>query len=139
MTFSLWLRALSLAALAWPALGWAETRPDDPAKIEFFEKKIRPILVDNCYNCHSANTNAKGGLRVDDRNGLLNGGSLGAAIVPGKPAASLLIQAVKHDGLEMPPKKRLSDEQVADLPDFLAEDGPFDLHEHDDAYAVAAE
>ena len=46
----------------------------DVESVEFFEKKVRPLLVDNCYNCHSANTNAKGGLRVDDRNGLLQGG-----------------------------------------------------------------
>ena len=115
------LSCLSLTAL--PGMAWAENKPisDDPEKIEFFEKKIRPLLVDNCYNCHSANTNAKGGLRVDDRNGLINGGSSGAAVVPGKPADSLLIQAVKHDGLEMPPKKRLSDDQIADLTKWVAD------------------
>ena len=54
------------------------------------------MLVNNCYNCHSANTNSKGGLRVDDRNGLLEGGGRGPAVVPGKPEKSLLIQAVRQ-------------------------------------------
>src|SRR5579864_5404264 len=50
---------------------------DEAGRVEFFEKKIRPLLVNNCYNCHSANTNSQGGLRVDDRNGLLTGGGRG--------------------------------------------------------------
>jgi hypothetical protein len=96
----------------------------DPAALEFFEKKVRPLLVDNCYNCHSANTNAKGGLRVDDRGGLLTGGSSGPAVVPGNPAKSLLINAVAYtdDNLLMPPKKQLSAEQVAVLTKWV-EDG----------------
>src|SRR5271155_1670756 len=83
---------------------------DEAALVEFFEKKVRPILVSNCYNCHSANTNAKGGLRVDDRTGLIEGGNSGPAVVPGKPEKSLLLQAVKHEGdvTSMPPKKPLS-------------------------------
>ena len=79
------------------------------------------MLVDNCYNCHSANTNAKGGLRVDDRNGLLQGGDSGPAVVPGDPEKSLLIQAVRHadDDLKMPPKKQLTAEQIADLTQWI--------------------
>lgn len=113
------ISSLSLAVLtAAPAVAAAQAVPgDDAGAIEFFEKKIRPILVDNCYNCHSADTNSKGGLRVDDRNGLLQGGNGGAAIVPGDPEKSLLIQAVSYadDNLQMPPKKQLSPEQIADL------------------------
>src|SRR5438094_6390031 len=57
-------------------------RADDAALggIDFFEKKVRPLLADNCYNCHSANTNAKGGLRLDDRNGMIHGGGRGPAL-----------------------------------------------------------
>lgn len=88
----------------------------EPAKIEFFEQKIRPLLLDNCINCHSADNGGKGELRVDDRLGLIDGGRRGAAVVPGHPEQSLLIKAVRHQGgLEMPPKKQLSDEQIADL------------------------
>ena len=86
-------------------------------QLGFFEAKIRPLLVENCYTCHSADTNAQGGLRVDDRNGLLAGGNRGAAVVPGKPEESILLQAVNHTDkrLKMPPGKQLSPEQIADL------------------------
>jgi cytochrome c553 len=89
----------------------------DAASLEFFEKKIRPLLASNCFTCHSANTNSKGGLRVDDRNGLLHGGERGPAIVAGQPENSLLIRAISHtdEDLKMPPEKRLTDEQIADL------------------------
>ena len=109
---------LTLALLAAPfAARGGEPAAPDTAAVEFFEKRVRPVLVDNCYNCHSASTNAKGGLRVDDRNGLLQGGNGGPAVVPGDPEKSLLLAAVRYadDDLKMPPKKRLSDEQVADL------------------------
>src|SRR5947207_701446 len=69
---------------------------DEAARVQFFEKKVRPLFVENCYACHSADTNAKSGLRVDDRNGLLTGGNRGAAVVPGEPAKSLLLSAVKQ-------------------------------------------
>ena len=93
----------------------------DASAVAFFEKKVRPVLVNNCYNCHSANTNSKGGLRVDDRNGLINGGGRGPAVVPGHPEKSLLLRAVRHEAgkLKMPPKKHLSDEQIADLTKWI--------------------
>ncbi len=115
---------LSLGLLVAPiaARGEAPAKPDASA-IEFFEKRVRPVLVDNCYNCHSASTNAKGGLRVDDRNGLLAGGNGGPAVAPGDPKKSLLLQAVRYtdDDLKMPPKKRLTAEQVADLTRWIEE------------------
>src|SRR4051812_29708428 len=88
----------SLAVLVTaPTLALAQpTQGHDAKALEFFEKRIRPLLVNNCYNCHSANTNSKGGLRVDDRNGLLTGGGRGPALVPGQPGKSLLLQAVRH-------------------------------------------
>jgi cytochrome c553 len=102
-----------------PAAAWGQTAtPQDAARLEFFEKKIRPLLVSNCYNCHSANTNSKGGLRVDDRNGLLTGGGRGPAVVPGDPDKSLLIQAVRHTHktLKMPLEaKHLAEGEIADL------------------------
>jgi len=102
------------------ATGLSLAQSSDEAKVEFFEKKIRPLLVDNCYTCHSADTNAKGGLRVDDRNGLISGGGRGAAIVPGDPSKSLLHTAVKQtDKLKMPPEKKLTDEQIADLAQWI--------------------
>lgn len=88
------------------------------ADLEFFEKRIRPVLVENCYQCHSATSEKlKGGLRLDSRAGMLKGGESGAAIVPGKPDESLLVKAVryKNEDTAMPPKKKLADAQVADL------------------------
>jgi cytochrome c553 len=113
------LAPLAVALIA-AAPGPADHRFDGRS-VEFFEKKVRPLLVNNCNNCHSASTNSKGGLRVDDRNGLLQGGSRGPAIVPGEPEKSLLIQAVLQtdDELKMPPKKHLSAEEIAILTKWI--------------------
>ena len=87
--------------------------------IDFFEQKIRPILVDRCYSCHSANAaakkNLKGGLLLDTRDTLRMGGESGPAIIPGKPRESLLIAAIRHESLEMPPKEKLSAQVIADF------------------------
>ncbi|MGD9719942.1 MAG: PSD1 and planctomycete cytochrome C domain-containing protein [Pirellulales bacterium] len=107
-----------------PAIARGEVAaPFDAQKVEFFESKIRPLLIENCYTCHSANTNSRGGLRVDDRNGLLHGGDSGPAIVPGKPQDSRLLRAVSHTDadLKMPPNKQLTAEQVADLTRWIEE------------------
>ena len=122
MTLKSWL-TLCLAVVAVPALSTGADKPrddnprDNDAAIAFFEKKVRPLLADNCYNCHSANTNARGGLRVDDRVGLVEGGGRGPAVEPGDPDKSLLMQAVRrtHDKLKMPPDKQLTEDQIADL------------------------
>jgi hypothetical protein len=86
---------------------------------EFFENKIRPVLVKNCYKCHSAeSTKVKGELLLDTREGLLKGGKTGPAIVPGDLEKSLLIKAVRYkdEDLQMPPKgEKLSETQIADL------------------------
>lgn len=75
---------------------------------ELFEKSIRPVLVAHCYQCHSAlSPELRGGLRLDSRQALLTGGDSGPAVVPGNPQESLLIAALKHDGLQMPPDRRL--------------------------------
>ncbi|WP_414661126.1 PSD1 and planctomycete cytochrome C domain-containing protein [Horticoccus sp. 23ND18S-11] len=75
-----------------------------PAEVEFFETKIRPVLAQDCYECHRTNGKRKGGFALDHRQALLTGGDSGAAIVPGKPAESLLLQAIRHesDDLLMP-------------------------------------
>ena len=68
-----------------------------PEHTEFFERKIRPVLIEHCYECHSAGAKKiKGGLVLDSRAGVQKGGDTGAAITPGDPEASLLIQAMRH-------------------------------------------
>ncbi|MFO0827241.1 MAG: PSD1 and planctomycete cytochrome C domain-containing protein [Phycisphaerales bacterium] len=94
---------------------------------QFFESKIRPILDANCFSCHSATaTKVRGGLLLDTREGVLAGGDTGPAIVPGKPDASPLIHAVrwKDDDFKMPPKKKLSDEAIRALEEWVAMGAP---------------
>ncbi|MFM9067040.1 MAG: c-type cytochrome domain-containing protein, partial [Planctomycetota bacterium] len=91
---------------------------------EFFEKRIRPILVEHCYSCHSVEAKTlQGELRLDLRAGWQQGGESGVpAIVPGKPDESPLIRAVRHDAdaSAMPPKQpKLKDSQIADLTDWV--------------------
>ena len=87
------------------------------AGLDFFEKRIRPLLVERCYECHSAEKKQKGGLVLDTKAGVLSGGDTGPALVAGEPAKSLLITAVKwtNKDMQMPPKKQLGKEQIADL------------------------
>ena len=99
---------------------------------EFFEQKVRPVLVEHCYSCHSSEAKKlKGNLFLDSKAGWQKGGDNGAAvIVPGKPQESLLIRSIQHleADLEMPPNKpKLSDAVIA------AYDAPFP----DDRYTAA--
>ncbi|WP_417388697.1 DUF1553 domain-containing protein [Gimesia sp.] len=88
-------------------------------KAEFFEKRIRPLLINHCYDCHSEDS-IESGLRVDTFAGLVIGGERGPAIVAGKPAESLLISAVRHSGqLHMPPKDKLSQKAISDLTEWI--------------------
>jgi hypothetical protein len=95
---------------------------------EFFEKKIRPVLVEHCYSCHSASAaKLKGGLRVDGRDALLAGGDTGPAIVAGQPDKSKLIEALhfKNVDLQMPPKGKLPDAVIADLTTWVKMGAPW--------------
>jgi cytochrome c553 len=95
---------------------------------DFFENKIRPILVTSCYPCHSSSaTKLKGGLSVEYHETLLKGGETGPAIIPGDPERSLLIKAVRYGDpdLQMPPRgKKLSDAQIADLVTWIKMGAP---------------
>jgi hypothetical protein len=92
----------------------------DSAGIAFFEKRIRPVLVEKCYSCHSAQAEElKAGLHLDSRAGILDGGDSGPAAVPGKPADSLIIQALHYDGYEMPPTGKLPDPVLADFEHWI--------------------
>jgi hypothetical protein len=102
----------------------------DPAGLEFFEKNIRPVLTERCYECHSKEKGvSKGGLIMDSRAGLLAGGDLGPAVVPGDLKKSLLLVAV-HQGdpeFSMPPRKKgakLSDSQIAALEQWIKMGAP---------------
>ncbi|WP_395747496.1 DUF1553 domain-containing protein [Prosthecobacter sp.] len=93
-----------------------------PAQIEFFESKIRPILAQECYECHSTGTKKKGGLVLDSRPGWQAGGESGDVIKPGDPADSLLLQTIKHehDDIKMPKAgAKLDDKVVADFEQWI--------------------
>ncbi|HEV3259426.1 MAG TPA: DUF1549 domain-containing protein, partial [Gemmataceae bacterium] len=113
---------LSLIGQPAPARA-ADATPDG---IEFFEKKIRPVLVENCYKCHGGRKK-KGKLQLDSRDGMLKGGETGSAVVPGRPDKSLLVKAVhyKDDVLRMPPRSKLSDDHIADLTAWVRMGAPW--------------
>jgi hypothetical protein len=123
------LRVLTLFGLE--VLCWAVSvaADDDMAptqeQLTFFEAKIRPVLIASCYECHASDSKIiQGGLRLDSRTGLLKGGDTGAAIVAGNPDGSLLIQALRYDGVEMPPKGKLSDSIIKDFETWVAIGAP---------------
>ncbi len=97
------------------------------AGVAFFEKKVRPVLVQHCYPCHSAAAKKqKGGLALDSRPALRKGGESGPAVVPGQPEQSRLIRAVRHtdETLKMPPKAKLPDAVIADLEEWVRMGAP---------------
>ncbi len=105
--------------------GFAEEPTAD--QIAFFENKIRPVLVEQCYDCHSATSKKiKGGLVLDSRAGVHKGGDTGPLLTPGDPEASLLIEAVRHltEDTAMPPKKKLPANVIADLETWVRMGAP---------------
>ena len=96
------------------------------AQIEHFEKKIRPVLVQQCYRCHSSDAKRiRGGLRLDTRQATLKGGDSGPVLVPGNPKKSLLLQALRYEKFEMPPSKKLDVKIIADFEKWIR-DGAVD-------------
>jgi hypothetical protein len=104
------------------ALVWASTAAAaEKDGIEFFEAKIRPVLVEKCYSCHSAKAKIlQAGLYLDTREGLLKGGDSGPAVVVGKPDEGTLLSALRYDGYEMPPSGKLADGVIADFEKWIA-------------------
>lgn len=87
---------------------------------DFFETRIRPVLVQHCYECHASGAaEAEGGLVLDHRDGLRQGGDSGPAVVPGEPAESLLLQALHYESLEMPPAGKLPATVIADFETWI--------------------
>jgi mono/diheme cytochrome c family protein len=119
--------AKPICVAAWVISGWfllATTvsggdepapRASTPADVEFFEKRIRPVLAENCFACHGEKKQ-QGGLRLDSLEALKKGSDNGPVVMPGVPDESTLIEAIRHDtATKMPPKKKLSDSAIADL------------------------
>ena len=117
--------AATLRAAEMPA-GHPPAKPIAPADLQFFEAKIRPVLVAECYECHDAKKQ-KGDLRLDHREALLKGGEEGPAIVPGDAKRSLLLQSMdhSHETLQMPKKRpKLDAKIVADFAEWVNRGAP---------------
>jgi len=102
--------------------------PPAGGQVAFFENRIRPVLVEHCYRCHSfSEGKSKGGLTLDTRDGWQKGGETGPAIIPGQPDDSLLIKAVRYHDSEtaMPPGDgKMPDKAIADLEEWVRKDAP---------------
>lgn len=109
-------------------------------ELAFFESRVRPVLIQHCYECHSVKAGkAKGHLRVDSRDALLSGGESGPSILPGDPAKSLFIRAVayKDESTEMPPKGKLPQTVIDDLTRWVQMGAPWPKEEAPVAAATA--
>ena len=129
----------------------APTGPEkiDAKQLEFFEKKIRPVLTERCYKCHSAKSDKqKGGLALDTRSGIRNGGDSGPAVVPGKPGESLLVEAIRYQNkdFQMPPKSaggKLPDGVIQDFVQWIEmgapdpRDGETRIRKSEDVWAAS--
>lgn len=94
-------------------------------QLRFFESKIRPVLVERCYQCHAADAKIlRGGLFVDSREGLLKGGDSGPAIDLEEPENGTLLDALRYETFEMPPKQKLPDHVIADFEKWIAMGSP---------------
>lgn len=105
-----------------PRLSLAADGPT-AAQLEFFETRIRPVLVETCYECHNSAKSAEGGLAVDTRAAFLKGGDNGIFVVPGRPAESRLLAILRHEveGIKMPQGKgKLPDHVIADFEKWIA-------------------
>jgi hypothetical protein len=85
---------------------------------------VRPVLAENCFKCHGE-AKQKGGLRLDSRGAVLAGGDSGPAIEPGKPGESLLIEAIRHESIEMPPTGKLPEGEIAALVQWVEIGAPW--------------
>ena len=125
---SLLMKTLVRIVLSLVVLGPAVAPAADEAGVTFFEQKIRPVLVQQCYSCHSEQARQakklQGGLYLDTAAGIAAGGESGAALVKGKPAESLLLKALKYDGLQMPPAGKLPDAVIADFAKWIEMGAP---------------
>ncbi len=121
-----WPRLIVASLLAIHVVVTHGREPIDADKLDFFETKIRPVLVEHCYECHSSQSSSvEGELRLDSRDTLLAGGATGRSFVAGDANSSLLVKALRYDDLKMPPERRLSDEVVKDFERWI-NDGAVD-------------
>lgn len=125
--YTLLLTGLLSVAIGGDGVAGIVDKPTFTAEqLEFFESRIRPVLVEHCYECHSTDAaELQAGLYVDSRDALLQGGESGSAVVAGKPSESLLIAAVKYEDGEMPPDRKLEQRQIDALSKWVEMGAPW--------------
>ena len=124
---SRWFPGACLIGPALIFLAHSRVSADEPptGPNEFFEKSVRPILANHCFECHGPKKQ-KAGLRLDSREALLNGGDTGPAMVPGHPEQSLLVKAINYkDEPQMPPKGQLAPDEIAALTNWIKQGAPW--------------
>ena len=125
MTFSRARRCFNAFLFLFSGMGAAHlSTAASPEDVEFFEKRIRPVLAERCYLCHGPQLQQKG-LRLDSRAAILAGGSRGPAVIPGDAGNSLLVKAVRHEGLAMPPADKLDGEQISAIEKWVSRGAPW--------------
>ncbi|HZZ76915.1 MAG TPA: DUF1549 domain-containing protein, partial [Gemmataceae bacterium] len=118
------LLLLAASVCVAPALSAQEKQPTSAA-VQFFERKVRPVLAAHCFECHGEKRQ-RGDLRLDSRAAILEGGEQGPAIVPGNPEKSLLVKAINHDGkLKMPKNKKLTRDDIDVLTQWIKMGAPW--------------
>ncbi len=116
-----------IAILSCSQISLAEERSPSDESIQYFERKIRPILAQHCYSCHSNDAKVlRGGLRLDTAASVQKGGDSGPTLVAGQPDASLLIHSIQYDNdIQMPPKGKLPDAEIKELTEWVKRGAPF--------------
>ncbi len=122
-----WGGLIGATLLGFAGLPPVDGAPPSAAGIEYFERKIRPLLSEHCYGCHAEDAETiHGGLRLDSPVALAAGGDSGPVVVPGDPASSLLIETVTYGGeIQMPPAGKLPAPVIAELTNWVARGAPF--------------
>lgn len=139
LSTSIWFCLLTICILSIaPPIGSA-IADERTSKLEFFETKIRPVLVKHCYECHSAGSSKmEGGLQLDFREGLRKGGDSGPGLVPNLPEQSRILEALRYDTLQMPPSGKLSEEVIRDFESWI-QSGALDPRDHPTSATDASE
>ena len=116
-----YLLLLLIAILSCATISVAEEPSPSDEEIQYFERKIRPILAHRCYSCHSSDAKVlRGGLRLDTAASVQKGGDSGPTLVAGQPDESLLIHSIQYDSdIQMPPKGRLPDVEIKELTEWV--------------------
>jgi hypothetical protein len=139
-TNAIGLKAAGLSILVSAFFAAESNAADDKSGLEFFEKKIRPVLVRRCYECHSsAVAKPKGELLLDSRAAIRKGGASGPAVVSGDVKQSLLLAAIQYESVEMPPNKKLPSEVIADFVAWVKMGAPDPRDQPSDAAQIERE